>query len=281
MMEIKESVLKNIYKKRELWSRKYDFGHLLVIGGSKWYSGSPAFNALAALRSGVDLVTVVAPERAANIIASFSPDLIAYPLRGDILERKHVGELLKYTENKDACVIGGGLGRDNRTLDAVTEFLKKVEIPTVVDADAIHAIAKKPEVIADKKFILTPHSHEFLVLTRMKVTSVLDERINAVKSAVSNLKTTILLKGHVDIISDGRNVALNRTGSPYMTKGGMGDTLAGICGALLARKVDIFTAACGAAFINGKAGELASNRLKESVTASDLINEIPKTIRDI
>lgn len=281
MIEIKKSILKKVYKKRDLWSRKYNFGHLLIIGGSKWYSGSPAFNALSALRSGVDLVTIVAPERAANIIASFSPDLITYPLRGEILEKKHVGELLRYAENKDACVIGGGLWRDRRTLDAVIEFLKKIEIPTVIDADAIHAVAKKLEVIADKNFVLTPHSHEFFVLTGIKLTSILDERINTVKTAAFNLKTTILLKGHVDVICDGKNIALNRTGSPYMTKGGMGDTLAGICGALLARKLDTFTAACAAAYINGKAGELASNKLKESVIASDLINEIPKAIRDI
>ena len=80
-------LLKKIYKKRPEWSHKGDFGHLLVIGGSKKYSGSPAFNTLAAYRSGVDLVTVVAPKRAANIIATFSPDMITYPLEGDYLKK--------------------------------------------------------------------------------------------------------------------------------------------------------------------------------------------------
>jgi len=80
MQVVGKSILKQVYKKRQPWSKKYDFGHLLVIGGSKLYSGSPAFNALAALRAGVDLVTIVAPEKTAYVIRSFKPDLIAFPV---------------------------------------------------------------------------------------------------------------------------------------------------------------------------------------------------------
>ena len=144
--EVRRRLLKKVYRRRDPWCHKYNFGHLLVIGGSKRYSGSPAFNALAALRAGVDLVTVVAPRRAANIIASFSPDLIAYPLEGDYLTMKHLDELMALSENKDAVVIGGGLCRGKRTLRLVVEFLRRVEIPCVVDADAIYAVAKRKSV---------------------------------------------------------------------------------------------------------------------------------------
>ena len=107
----------------------------------------------------------------------------------------------------------------------------------------------------------------------------LKERIKAVKKVAGDLKTTIILKGHVDIISDGKKTALNRTGSPYLTKGGCGDTLAGICGALPARGVDVFTAACAAAYVNGKAGEIAGKKFGEGLLATDLINSIPEAIR--
>jgi len=279
MIEVKNSILKKVYRKREPWARKYDFGNLLVIGGSKQYSGSPAFNALAALRAGVDLVTIVAPERAANIIASFTPDLIAYPLEGDYLSKKHLPELLRFTQNKTAAVTGGGLCREREILETVIEYLKNIDIPCVIDADAIHALALDKAVVKNKKFVITPHSYEFKMLSGIEVSTNLSERIKAIKMAAEGLKTTILLKGHVDVISDGKKTALNRTGSPYMTKGGCGDTLAGICGAILARGIDTFTAACASAYINGKAGEIAGKKLGESLTATDLINSIPEVIR--
>lgn len=95
----------------------------------------------------------------------------------------------------------------------------------------------------------------------------------------ARLQTTILLKGKTDIISDGKETALVRGGSLYMTKGGMGDTLAGICGALLARGVSVFDAACAGSYINKKAGEIACEKLKESVLATDLIEAIPEAIK--
>jgi NAD(P)H-hydrate epimerase len=278
VVEVKSNILKKIYRKREPWVHKYNFGNLLVIGGSKQYSGSPALNALAALRAGVDLVTVVAPERAANIIASFTPDLIAYPLKGDYLAREHLSELLKFTENKTAVVVGVGLCREKEILETIIEYLKNINVPAVIDADAIHAVALDKEIVAEKNFVITPHSFEFQVLSGIKVSNNLEERIKAVKETAESLGTTILLKGHVDVISNGREVALNRTGSPFQTKGGMGDTLAGICGAILARGKDPFTAACASAYINGRAGEIASKKLKESVMAIDLIDAIHEAI---
>lgn len=281
VFEVNKNILKKIYRKREAWCHKYDFGSLLVVGGSKHYSGSPAFNALAALRAGVDLVTVAAPERAANIVASFSPDLIAYPLSGNYLNKKHLKELLDLTEGKTALVIGGGLTRRKEVIEAVLKYLEKIEIPAVIDADAIHAVAKRKEILKDKKFVLTPHAFEFKVLSGIEVSNNLNERIKAVRKVAQDLKATILLKGHIDVISDGEKIGLNKSGCPAMTKGGMGDTLAGILGAYLARKVDIFTSACAAAYINGKCGELAAKKYSEGILASDLINEIPNVIKEI
>jgi len=101
-----------------------------------------------------------------------------------------------------------------------------------------------------------------------------------VQEEAARLQTTILLKGPTDIISDGKEVALNKTGSPYLSKGGTGDTLAGICGALMARGIDAFTSAQAAAYINGKAGEIVSQRLKEGLLATELIEAIPEVIKD-
>jgi hydroxyethylthiazole kinase-like uncharacterized protein yjeF len=277
-IEIKKTILKEVYKKREPWAHKYDFGHLLVIGGSKLYSGSPVLSSMAALRAGVDLVTIIAPERAANIAASFSPDLVTYPLKGDYLNERHLKDLIKFTKGKTAVVIGGGLWRIRPVLDTVAEYMKRTELPTVVDADAIHAIAKSKKISLNN-CVVTPHSVEFFTLSRIEPTNKLNERIEVVKKVSKELETVVLLKGNIDIISDGEKVAINRTGNPYMTVGGTGDTLAGICGSLLAQGIDCFTAACTAAYINGRAGDIAARQLRQSMMATDLIEAIPKVIK--
>ncbi|MCS7093804.1 MAG: NAD(P)H-hydrate dehydratase [Candidatus Aenigmarchaeota archaeon] len=278
---VSEKILKEVYPERKDWCHKYDFGSLLVIGGSKIYSGSPTFNALAAYRAGVDLVTVVAPRRAADIVASFKPDLITYPLDCDFFTRNNLKEVLELTKNKTAVVIGGGMTRREEVLDFILEFLKEVDIPCVIDADAIHAVAKNLEILEGKKFILTPHSYEFFVLSGKKVSDNLDERISFVKEFCQRYKTTVLLKGHVDVICDDREIYLNKTGSKAMTKGGLGDTLAGIAGAILARGVTPVKTACAAAYINGLAGELAAKKYSEGIMASDLIEEIPNVIKRV
>jgi len=278
VVEIRKGILKKIYKKHKPWSHKYDFGHLLIIGGSKLYSGSPVLAAMAALRTGVDLVTIIAPERAANIAASFSPDLVTYPLKGDYLSRHHLRDLFKFTKGKTAVVIGGGLWRIQPVLDTVVEYIKRVNLPCVVDADAIHAIAKSKKINL-KNCVITPHEHEFFVMSGARPTTQLDKRIAEVKKVAGEMKTIILLKGNVDIISDGHNVAINRTGNPYMTVGGTGDTLAGICGSLLAQGVNCYTAAYAAAYINGRAGDIAAKHLRQSLVATDLIGAIPKVLK--
>jgi len=275
---VKRNLIKKIYKPRKKWSHKGNFGSLLVIGGSKKYSGSPAFNALSAYRSGVDLVTVAAPRRVADIVASFSPDLITHPLEGDYLNETHLDDIFILAGGSDAVVIGGGLERNKKTLVTVNKILKGLTIPCVIDADAIHAVAKNKKVLR-KDFLITPHSNEFFVLTGIKPEPGMKRRINLVKKAAAKLGCIILLKGYVDVISDGKRVAVNKTGNPYMTVGGTGDTLTGICGALLARGVEPFDAACAACYINGRAGDLAAKKFREGFIASDLMNEIPKVIK--
>lgn len=286
MINVTKDILKEVYKARPRNARKYDYGFLTIIGGSEFYSGSPALSAFAAFKAGVDMIRVIAPKRAADIIASFSPDLAAYPLLGSHITKENVATLISMTEfakevsrGKTAVVIGGGLGRTEDTQEAVVEYLSQIEVPVVIDADGIRAIAKNKEVIAGKPFLLTPHAGEFYILTGKMVEGLTDqERIKIVVDEAAKLRTTIMLKGPLDIISNGREVATNETGSGFMTKGGMGDTLAGIAGALIARGIDPFAAAQAAAYINGVAGEKAAKKYGESVMASDLINAIAEVI---
>lgn len=287
MKIVTKSILKKIYRKRPREAKKYDFGLLIVIGGSDFYSGSPALSALAAFRAGVDMVRIIAPKRAADIIASFSPNLATFALEGKYLTKEHLPTIFSLVKGakavsngKAAIVIGGGMGRTRETQEAILEFLKEVFLPVVIDADAIHALSKDLEIIKGKPFLFTPHLYEFFILTSRDLRNLPEkEKIPIVKEEAKRLKTTILLKGATDIISDGEKIALNKTGSPYLTVGGTGDTLAGIAGALISRGISIFEAACAAAYINGLAGEKAAEKFGEGLTATDLIETIPEILK--
>lgn len=287
MSYINEDILKKVYSPRPENSQKYDFGYLLVIGGSQLYSGSPALSAMAAMRAGVDLTLVVAPQRAANIIASFSPNLIAYSLEGHDLGLEHLPILFSIAESakkvsskKAAVVIGGGLGRDEETQKVIRKYLSKINIPAIIDADAIWAVSKEKEILKGKNFILTPHSYEFFVLSGINISDFnLEEKIEVVKKFAGKLKATILLKGNPDIISDGKEVFLNKTGCPEMTVGGTGDALSGVCGCFLSQGIEPVSAASAAAYITGKAGELAKKEFGGGLLATDVIERIPKVIK--
>jgi NAD(P)H-hydrate epimerase len=287
MQEVTKEILRKVYQKKPPVGRKYDYGLLTVVGGSEFYSGSPALAALAAFRSGVDMVRIIAPKRAADIIASFTPDLAAYPLKGDWLTKENVATLLSMVEaakavsrGKTAVVIGGGMGRSEETQEAILEFLSQIFVPCVIDADAIHALGKRPGVIAGKNFLITPHSYEFFVLTGKEIEPLsAEERIKMVQAEAERLQTTILFKSGQDIISNGKGVALNKTGTSFMTVGGTGDTLAGIAGALLARGLPAFEVGQAAAYINGLAGEIAAKKFGESLMATDLIQAIPEALK--
>lgn len=266
------ALARKIYLPRSPAAKKGDFGRVLVIGGSRKFTGAPALSALAALRSGADIAVIAAPKRAADIAASFSPDIIALPLEGDFVSMQHFGELENIIGGFSAVAIGPGLGREKETRDIVRALLPKIKIPCVVDADALYALNGEK---LSGEFVLTPHRGEFLMLAGTepdeKTVNVLAEKMNAV----------ILAKGPTDYVCSGKKVYANKTGSPYMTVGGTGDILTGVCTAILARGIAPFDAACAAAYINGLAGEAAAKKFGEGLLASDLLLEIPRVILDI
>ncbi len=289
MIKVNKDILKQTHAIKPKESKKYDFGTLLVIGGSEFYSGAPALSALAGFRVGADMAIIIAPKRAANIIAGFSPDLAAYPLDCDYLTEKELSLLLTMTESikvsargAEAVVIGGGTGRSESVQKTILQYLEKVDVPVVIDADAIYAIAKNKEVLKQKPFLITPNLYEFFVLTGIQIQDIpFEQRIEIVHEQARLLETTILLKGSSDIISDGKEIAISEIGSPYLTVGGTGDVLAGLCGGLIAKGSSLFTAAQAGAYINSSVGKLLEKELGDGLMATDVINNITRVIRKI
>jgi NAD(P)H-hydrate epimerase len=271
-----------VTKMRPLSAHKGDFGRLLVIGGSEVFSGAPTLVSMAALRTGVDIVYTAAPERTAHDIASMSPDLITVKLDGSHLNPANMNVLKDYLSAVDVVALGPGAGLHPETKAFVKACVKAVEEtgkPLLLDADGLKAFAefKKPLKVP---LVLTPHAGEFAILTGKKLPESLEARVHEVKRAAAELGAVILLKGQVDVISDGKRVKLNFTGNPGMTVGGTGDVLSGVVGALLAQKADPFEAAVAGAFVNGAAGDFAAAEEGYHLVATDLLDFIPQVLND-
>lgn len=260
-------------------AHKGEGGRVLVIGGGP-YAGAPAFTGMAAMRSGVDLAFVATPEPAAIPVAVYSPNIIVRPLAGDILCDRHVAELHAFAKGMDVVAIGPGLGRAPETLSAVQKFVSKCPKPLVIDADAIAAVGARPQVLRGRKGVITPHLEEFRRLTGKAITTEdLDKRADRVEEAASRLKMTVLLKGAVDIISDGSTVKFNRTGNTALTVGGTGDVLTGIVAGMIAQGANPFAAARIGAFSMGLAGDLAFSEKDFGMLATDVIEKVPIVLR--
>ena len=270
--------LKEVYPSREKWSHKGDHGSLLVIGGSRRYKGAPALAGLAALRTGADLVTIAAPESAADVIASFSPNLIAEPLEGDYVNAGNLHKLDALAKRFDAVILGNGIGRMGSTRDTIIELLHSLDKPCLLDADALHLIHDNREVLRSG-WVITPHEHEFYSLTHVKPGNKLEDRIKAVQKFSSRFRATVLLKGYKDVIASGRRAIINSTGNPFMTVGGTGDVLSGIVGALLAMGIKPMEAAGAGAYLCGEAGNLAAAELGPGMLPTDVIEKIPVILK--
>ena len=274
------------YKARGFTSHKGQAGKVLVIGGSETFTGAPTLSALAALRTGSDLAYVAAPSRAADVIATYSPNIITIKLEGsDHLIPQHLNILKHWIDRADCIIIGPGLGLNPESEEAfieITKYTRELNKPLVIDADGIKHLARNKDVIYDK-IILTPHSGEFKKLTGMDLPDErnLWRRAEVVKKACRELgNPTILLKGPIDVISDGSRVKFNKTGAPAMAVGGTGDVLSGIAASLLAKGLEPFVAGYLAAFINGLAGAVAYKEIGEGITPTDILDRIPKVIAD-
>jgi NAD(P)H-hydrate epimerase len=277
--------VKSAIKKRDPYSHKGDFGKVLVIGGSGYYSGAPTFVALSAFRTGVDLVIVTTPSKIASVVRGYSPDLIVREFPGDVLNRDALPVISSLIQDwATGIAVGPGLGLQDETRETIPEIfqlVKKKKLPLLVDADAIKILGEDNKTLYGSKTVLTPHQGEFMQLTgeRIPSPSKIEDRMKIVERWANELGVTVLLKAHEDIISDGKRTKINTTGNPGMTVGGTGDVLSGICAALLSQGCEPFRAAVAAAFINGKAGDLAVENKGYHITASDLIPLIPETIK--
>ncbi|WP_416839547.1 NAD(P)H-hydrate dehydratase [Haloferax sp. DFSO52] len=258
---------------RDSQSHKGDHGDVLVIGGGP-YTGAPALAAQAALRAGADLARVACPAHVAREVQGYSENLIVSEFDGDHLEPGHVPDLLELAADRDVVVFGPGLGDATESLDAVREFLEAYDGTAVVDADALQVV---PDVDTEATLICTPHQGEVVKMGGQTDTDW-ETRRELVREFAAELGHVLLVKGAYDVISDGDEVRVNRTGNPGMTVGGTGDVLAGATGALACVRPPLDAAAV-AAYANGRAGDFAADEFGTGLVATDLLERLPVALQ--
>lgn len=271
-----------LYPQGRAEQHKGEGGIVLVIGGGP-YTGAPAVAGLAALRAGADLGIVLTPQRAWQVVASYSPNLVVRPLAGDDLNLDDPSNrvtLNLWLRKADSVVIGPGLGLLNQVQKSVHHALERAAregLPVVVDADALAALAERKDLLGPH-VVVTPHAADFRLLTGRELPRDPMARAEAAKAAAKESRATWLVKGPVDVITDGERLKLNPTGHPAMSVGGTGDALAGVVGCLLAKGMKPFDAARLGARLVGEAGERASAARSWGLVATDVVEAIPSVL---
>lgn len=232
---------------RPAHAHKGDFGHVLVVGGSVGKGGAAAMVGMAALRTGAGLVTIACPKSVQPTVAAFAPELMTVPLPEtadgtiSLLALAQREELLK---GKTAVVVGPGVSRHPETAEFVRDFVSVCSVNLVLDADGVNAfendIAGIRKDQEDTSFrVITPHPGEMATLTGIPVEAIQMERVGTARDVARKTGVCVVLKGHRTVIASPHgHVWINPTGNPGMAKGGSGDVLAGIMGALLAPRHD-------------------------------------------
>lgn len=262
-------------------ANKYDFGHVLIVGGSPGMVGAPYLAGLAALRSGAGLVTVASTAEVVGKLEERTIELLSLRLPRNTAE---AAERLKlYVNQRHVTVVALGPGMPPETAKLARKLVGVLDVPIVLDASAATTFKGKLDTLKDKKddVILTPHDGEFEKLTGEVLPSELTKRRSIVRTVARRYGVILAAKGEPTLVAhaDG-TVYINPTGTPALATAGTGDVLTGMIAAMLAQHVPAARAVELAVYMHGKAGELAAREKTEpGVIAGDVIDQIPYALK--
>lgn len=280
--------ISSLIPKRKLDTHKGSYGHVFIISGSVGMTGAATLTGLGALYSGAGLVTLGIPKSLNQIMEIKLTEVMTKPLpetEFQTLSLASFEEILNFSKNIDVITIGPGLGRVDETCELVRKIIENVNLPMVIDADAIFALKGNTDILKNRKAqtVLTPHPGEMSYLTGKNIDEIQSKRIEITRDFASMFKVITVLKGTLTVVaSPGDEVWINPTGNPGMASGGVGDVLTGIIASLVGQKIDPFDASKVGVYIHGLAGDLARDEKSEmSVVASDIINKLPQAFKKV
>jgi NAD(P)H-hydrate epimerase len=268
LIEEEEILLPGIRMKN---SHKYDYGNIILIGGSFGMIGAIALASKSAMVTGTGLVTTCVPENVYNIAAQKIIDEV----------------LVKTTENidfekKDAVAFGPGLEKEKKYTELLDKIINK-KIPAVIDAGGLFHFKKLLEKYQQFGYllVLTPHLGEFRKLLDLDSDTLSESILDYAIKFARKFQVVLVLKGHYTIITDGNKVFFNNTGNPGMATAGSGDVLSGMIVSLIGQGLDLFEAAKTGVYCHGYAGDMAMAGKKDSIVAGDIIDNISSTFKQL
>lgn len=275
-------------------SHKGSYGRVLVVAGSTGMTGAAALTSEAALRSGAGLVTLAIPKSLNAILEVKLSEVMTLPLQetedGSIAEAA-AATILEFAEKtKSVIAIGPGLSQQSETVKLVHQLIagikeKGLDLPIVVDADGLNALAHSKEHISllGKNAVLTPHLGEMARITDKTIPTLAADRITAAEEFVQEHGVHLVMKGAPTVTANPHgDIWINATGNPGMATAGMGDVLTGIIAGLIAQKVSSGTAAKLGVYVHGLAGDIAAETVSmHGLIASDVLNALPQALSSL
>ena len=270
----------SLLPERDPWGHKGTFGKILLLCGSRGYTGAAYLAAMGALRTGAGLPFLGVPESIYEIEAIKLNEPVVFPLPD---ENGHLGllaipEIEKRLPQMDAVLIGCGLGQSAGTLAVVKTVLEQAKCPVVVDADGINVLQAHKDILRGREYptILTPHDGEFVRFGG----TIGDDRMASAAYFSREWNCIVLLKGHRTCITDSETGYINETGNPGMAVGGSGDVLAGMITALLGQGLNPLEAAACGAWLHGAAGDLCAEEIGQyGMLPTDMLARIPRLLK--
>jgi hydroxyethylthiazole kinase-like uncharacterized protein yjeF len=282
----KEEIQKCLSISRNPDTHKGDYGHLLVIAGSVGKTGAAVMACQAALRMGAGLVTLAIPKSLNAILEMKLTEVMTEPLPEtpkQTLSLRAFSTIVRLCENKRAVIIGPGLGTLKETQSLILKLIRTLDLPIVLDADGLTALATQPKTlpIKNRSLMLTPHPGEMARLIRSQVKEVLEDRVGLSRNFSQSHHVHLILKGHPTLITTPKGeVYINPTGNPGMASGGTGDVLTGMIGGLVCQGFDILSSLQTAVYLHGMAGDEGTQEMGEkSLIATDIIEKIPTLLK--
>ena len=267
--------IKKLIKKRNKYSHKGDYGRTLILAGSLGFTGAAYISTQAAVRSGAGLVTLGCDSSIQNILSGKLVEAMTVSTN----DEKRLDSLI----TKSNCIaIGPGLGNNQGTLNLLEKVLLNSKCPVVIDADGLNVLEGNLEMLKNKKcqIVLTPHMGEMARISGFSIDEINENKIDIAKEFARKYDVVLLLKGFNTIITDGKTVQINPTGSSAMASGGMGDCLTGIIASFISQGYDILTAACVGAYVHGYCGDKLSKKMF-CVNANHILEALPSIIKEI
>jgi len=267
---------------RTQWAHKGDTGTVVVAAGSRGMLGAAGLSSGATLRAGCGLTKLVVPESLLDTANLITREVICRPAPegpGGTFGRAAQEVIVDECSRAKVLAIGPGLGQGPETAEMVCALLPELNIPMVIDADALNILSERKETLTRLKApaVLTPHPGEMARLTGRSVSEIQAGRLEAARSLAREYGVIVALKGAATVVADpSGEILLNSTGNGGMAAAGMGDVLTGTIAGLIAQGMPPFHAAGAGVFLHGLAGDrCASRRGEAGLAASDLVEELP------